>query len=73
MSVSQEVNLYRLKALLIKNWWLKKHHGYLGIGIEILFPVVIVRHDSLETQELQLFAHMQNKCVFLPTEALQCR
>lgn len=43
MAQKGEAQFYRLRALLLKNWWLKLHHGYLGIALEILFPIIIVR------------------------------
>jgi hypothetical protein len=42
MRQKAEQFLYRLKALLIKNWWIKKHHGIVGIAIELLFPILMV-------------------------------
>lgn len=35
--------LYQLKALVIKNWWIKRHHGVIGVAVELLFPIVMVR------------------------------
>jgi ABC-type multidrug transport system ATPase subunit len=37
----QRRELFQLRALLIKNWWIKKHHGILGVAIEILFPIIM--------------------------------
>ena len=48
MAPKNEAQLYRLRALLLKNWWLKLHHGYLGITFQVLFPIIIVRlHSSI--------------------------
>jgi len=46
MNPKLDAALYQLKALLIKNWWIKRHHGYSGIAIELLFPIITVRSES---------------------------
>lgn len=55
MAKKREAQLYRLRALLLKNWWLKMHHGYLGIALEVLFPVIIVRIATSTHAALILF------------------
>lgn len=64
-----EYGFYHLKALLTKNLWIKKHHGLVGVALELLFPIIMVREAKKRGSSLCFCSNQKHSALVALTAA----